>query len=303
MLQKSFYLPYLLANGVNESSYLAYLKGDYFNSKMINIEFEKATRNFSDFISDDYVHWHNDSGKHSTIVEKENVINTYNGFWRDQFYRCYGINTPYHREYVFTSLLLDGNIFPTTTNKSFRPSEGNSIFTIFHYPSQLLNSIQNVKYLWPIREDNKNFLMKFQVDGVEILKRRNKRNSPCETDWEHYDENVLNYHVTNVGCKAPYQLLNKDVPICSSKEKMAEARMPLNIETKRKYPFPCKAMEKILYTYSEFEIMTNWKGRGKFAVSVYFFDQGFKEITQSRYIYISCVLVIFTSPLKIKGII
>ena len=142
-----FYSPYLLANGVNESSYLAYLKGEYFDSNMLNIDFERATLNFTEYISDDFVYWKNETGNHSTIVNKNEFTNTFNGFWRNGFYKCYGINTPYNDQYLFTSVLLDGNIFPTAINQSFRPSGGNYLLTFFHYPGQLLNSIKNVKYI------------------------------------------------------------------------------------------------------------------------------------------------------------
>ena len=280
-----FNLPYLLENGVNESGYLAFLNGEYFESKLLDIDFEKATLNFSEHILDDYVKWTNGSGQHSTVQNKAAFENTFNGFWRDGFYKCYGINAPFQGEYLFTGVLLDGKVFPTTTNQSIRPSEGNYMISIFHYPTQLLQSIQNIKYIWPAQKGNKNFLMSFQVDGVEMLTRRQKKKSPCNGHWEHYDEMVLQRHIEKIGCRAPYQLSNTTMPVCTSKEKIMEAKLPpLTPDIKRKHPLPCKTMEKIFYTFHEEDIADDWEGEGKFAVNVYIFDQNFKEIKQNRYI-------------------
>ena len=64
---------------------------------------------------------------------------------------------------------------------------------------------------------------------------------------------------------------------------MLEAQLPLSLETQTKHPHPCKAMEKIYYNYEEPDITGDWEGTGKFAMSVYFFDPRYKEISQSRY--------------------
>ena len=239
--------------------------------------------NFSKYISNDYVQWLNDSGKHSSIKDKTTFPNTYNGFWRDDFYQCYGINVPFRGDIVIVSALIDGKIFPTSIpGASIRPSEGNHIFTIFHYPNQLINSIQNIRYLWPTRKNDVNFMMKFQLNGVEMLERRNKPKSPCITNWKEYDDNVLLEHAIAIGCRAPYQLFNKSIPICSTQNKMLLAMIPLTMDVKNKFPPPCRNMEKIYYEYSEHAITTDWSGRGKFAISLYIFDQTYKEIKQSR---------------------
>ena len=163
------------------------------------------------------------------------------GFGVEIFYKCYGVNVPFAGEgYEIASILIDGKIFPKTNTPAIRPSEGKHILTIFHYPNQLIHSVQNMNYIWPTRKSSKSFSMKFQIEGVEVLSSRNKPTSPCNPNWKHYDADVLLQHVTDVGCRAPYQLLDKNVPICSTEEKKLEAMMPLDMNTKKKYPPPCR---------------------------------------------------------------
>ena len=69
--------------------------------------------------------------------------------------------------------------------------------------------------------------MLFTLQQFEILRRRNKENDPCIPDEENFDQIVLNDHLENVGCKAPFQISNKSWNICDSKEKMKEASTDL----------------------------------------------------------------------------
>ena len=65
--------------------------------------------------------------------------------------------------------------------------------------------------------------MLFTLQQFEILRRRNKENDPCIPDEENFDQIVLDDHLENVGCKTPFQISNKSLRICDSKEKMKEA--------------------------------------------------------------------------------
>ena len=129
---------YLLDHGIKEENYLAFLKGQHYDSKMLELDFNKSTLNISKYISDDYVHWQNGSSKRSSVEDRTTFPNTYNGFWRDNFYKCYGINVPFQGDILFVSTLIDGKIFRKSSTSYIRPDEGDYLITIFHYPNQLI---------------------------------------------------------------------------------------------------------------------------------------------------------------------
>ena len=49
---------------------------------------------------------------------------------------------------------------------------------------------------------------------IEILKRRNKRNQPCNRDWNNWDAHFISKYAKEVGCIAPYLDPLENVPIC-----------------------------------------------------------------------------------------
>ena len=75
--------------------------------------------------------------------------------------------------------------------------------TCLHCPNQLLRSSQFVKMDWPYRTTDATFVIRFKINSVEVLRRRNKANEPCNENWENYDDNILVKHTEAVGCKAP----------------------------------------------------------------------------------------------------
>ena len=161
--------------------------------------------------------------------------------------------------------------------------DGYKFFTLLHYPNQLLLSLPTMKYEWPIRQNNSTFAMRFRIDSMEVLTRRNKLNHPCKTDWKSYDDVVIHDHVKSTNCRTPYQKPIKGIPICNTKEKMQEADFSLTSGKINNQILPCRTAEKISYTFEEVDSTgKQWQGVGEFWSGIYFYNSRFKEITQSR---------------------
>ena len=62
---------------------------------------------------------------------------------------------------------------------------------------------------------------------MEVVKRRNKHNQPCNDNWKGYDDSLLEQHIKAVGCRAPYQKGNNKFTICASKLKMKNTQFEL----------------------------------------------------------------------------
>ena len=62
-----------------------------------------------------------------------------------------------------------------------------------------------LRHVFSKQEAENNYAMRFYIRGVEILQRRNKNSRLCNENWQNYDNIVLQHHIDNVGCRAPYQ--------------------------------------------------------------------------------------------------
>ena len=157
------------------------------------------------------------------------------------------------------------------------------MMTFLHYPNHLLSSFKNIKMDWEVRNATDKYMLSYYVNGVEVIKKRNKRNHPCH-EWKNYDLSILENHARNVGCKAPYQNNLDFIEHCYTKEHMKNATWTIGNGDFGIAP-TCKSMDKIYYTFQDSDISQKYTARENF-VSIGFFviEQQFKEIVQTRYL-------------------
>jgi len=237
-----------------------------------------VTLDISEYVVQHYIEWRNGSAVILNVTDKHNGLFSlsFSGFIYGELYNCYALQVPHGTESQAYYVLIKKDIFPS----GIRPSSSADLVTLIHYPNQLLRSFKSIKHGWNKLENNENYAMRYKIDGVEIIRRRNKYNQPCDTNWENYDEVVIANHIKSVGCRTPYQTTKDDTRICFNKEKMKQGLFQL---TTRDYglPPPCKEMEKVYYTYGESISSTN-AGRDNFWIGINFMDPNFKEIKQTR---------------------
>ena len=154
--------------------------------------------------------------------------------------------------------------------------------TVFHYPNHLLSSVGKTDYITK-RESNDRYIMRYRLDGVEVLKRRNKRSHPCQY-YADFDASIIENHIKKVGCRASYQHSVDGVPVCSSENDMKNASWNA-IESEYGIAPPCKTMESMYFSYQEADISgSRYAAHNMVDVYVYPYDQKFKEILQTRYV-------------------
>ena len=125
--------------------------------------------------------------------------------------------------------------------------------------------------------------MKFRIRRVEVLKRRQARNRPCNENWEHYDDEIENKFTHAIDCRLPYLHRNKEIPICASKKKL-QTGFYLRSDDYGVSP-PCLEMKRITDLYTESSVDTkkhSWARKGTFLIGIYFPDEDYREITQTR---------------------
>ena len=279
-------------HGVNESLYLDFLNGDYFSTEMLHIDYEEVTFDLKDYIKQYFWEKRDQSMVYRTVDNNgsngeehldENgrrmVTPRFNGFRYDVFIKCFALHIPHDVKYF--SVRLSADIFRNKTRPPYH-----EFSTFLHHPTQMMLSIPTEKSTWPPRKDETTFEMMFVINGIEFIKRRNKKDKACVDSSIEYDPYVISSHNTEIGCEPPYQNRRKsqNMTLCDTKDKMKRVQFPFNSEITHKFDPPCEAIQKLYYTYEDVEMDgSKWVSNGDIWISVMLRDTQYKAIIQSRY--------------------
>ena len=263
---------------INETSYLKFLRGEYFSPEMLDIDYKNVTMDISEYAMKYFLWWRNGTIELVPLKNDESLFEpTFSGFWLHNFFKCYGMKIPPNSGIQQLGVLMKNEVFPN----GIRP-HSLSFFTLLHYPNQLLRSVRSINYMWPKIVSNATYETVFKINKMEMIRRRNKRARPCH-DSANYDDRILAEHTSKVGCNAPYQEPSTSIRPCSTMHEIKQALLLLRTDEYGSI-LPCRAMEKIIYTTMESDMSgTQWNGTGEFWISYSFYDQYFQEIIKTRY--------------------
>ena len=276
-------------NKVNVSTYLEFLKGEYFDPSLLNIKYEDIIKNMSDYIEEDYVEFRNGSsisihssyhGHEKHENGKKQIFFSDNAFFRgSRFYNCYSLRIPDEKNIQSFYFRVRNSIFPNGIR-----SNSHDMITFLHYPNQLMVSGKTMKYMWPQQwKRDKSYLMRFDINSVELLRRRQKRSRPCSDFWADHDNEIKTKHSDEIGCRLHYMHLAKNITFCKHKAQIKKI-FKLRFDDYGVLP-PCRTMEKINYRYTErtldFEKDT-WALKGYFFIAISVAVDNFKEIAQTK---------------------
>ena len=277
---------------IDVESYLKFLNGQLFDKNMTQIEYPKVIQNANDYIEEDFIRYRNGSfvAFHPEYRDhdmyKAGFVNksktqkpyaTYAFFFISCFYQCYELSVPQDKNIYAFIFRINNNIFPTGVR-----AQSYDLLTIFHYPNQLLVA-NNRRFVWPQeRNSEDSYFMRFQIQNVEVLKRRQTRSRPCNENWENHDNDIMKKFTRDINCRPPY-LDVRNVSICTSKKKL-EKEFYLRSDDYGINP-PCREMKKVTDLYDEATLdprKLNWSRPGFFWISIIFQDDDYKEIMQTR---------------------
>ena len=265
---------------VNKSAYLKFLKGEHFSPQMLDIDYGNVSLDLKSHLVGYYTQFVNGTYEYDSVYgDVKNMFSvSYDGLWFHDFFKCYALEVPQDPNIQGFSVHIQNEMFSSESQRN-----NYELVTFLHYPQQFLRSLLTIKNKWPVRQDNSTYSMEFRLDSMEVLNRRNKPNHECHQQWKDFDLYVLEEHTKTVGCKAPYQTLIKGRSVCDTKENIQKSGFSMGSEKLNDYPPPCRASEKISYTFDEIEsVGTDWEEFGHFWVGIWFYNARFKEITQSR---------------------
>ena len=267
--------------GLNRTAYFQFLNGEYMSPKVKAIDYKSIKMNISNSIIRYWIAYHDGSSQYYEATEKL-FVSSFTGFMEIvetiRFYGCFKLQIPDDKNIWYFSVELKNSIFPGER----RPMHYD-FMTIIHHPNQLLASLESVRYHWDKRLTNNSYDMKFKVDEVKVIRRRNKIAQPCHKDWTNYDDVVLADHTRKVGCRAPYQEISNGVRLCSTKSEMKQSRFFLRTDLNGMLQ-PCKTLQKVMYEYTEPDLSKiDYGGINSFWIGLILRDPYFMEITQTRY--------------------
>ena len=137
------------------------------------------------------------------------------------------------------------------------------------------------------------YTMKFDIQNMVVLHKRNKHGEQCMENWNEYDGLYYEKELTNSGipCKPPYWMMSLNTTLlpCSDEHDLKRA---YNLLSRKHDVDPCYMVEKILYSYDEMsglmsnkefiEEPTRKSGEKMFQVLFEFQGGTFMKITQTR---------------------
>ena len=288
-------------NNASLNKYVEYLKGIQSIDEIYQeIDFNNVTLDLFEYLT--HYHIQMIDGNESKMYDiSRNCLgkkkcplvkfkNNFNGFWRGTFFRCFGaeIEKQFATKIKQLALIFKDSL----ASPIIKIQEANALQGVvsvkFNYPQQMLKGSEVLKYIWKKPNESRVHNM-FQITSMEVLKRRNKENSPCLLDWMHFDDTVLKKHLKEVGCSAPY--LNSGKPPCITKEKMSESLYEMT-KVKSKHSLqPCQEMSDIRYTFEIVEPQNISQLNVTTPLNVWVdFPNRIKVITQSQSIDVQALI-------------
>ena len=199
---------------INSTSYSMFLRGDYWNDKMLQLSYEHVTNDLKGFIIGTCM-----TTSTSSECEEIGQINT--GFFvgGGDIFKCISFEHNYESTLDEVMVAMNNSVFPN----GVRPEVGGFLL-MYHYPNQLSRSFSSVQYKWPDLSSAKRdyYAMQFYITDVEIMRRRTDGTENCY-DGNNYDSMLYDHVMRSVGCQPPYWKSTLGVKPCDSKKKMSKA--------------------------------------------------------------------------------
>ena len=287
-LENPFLTDRLAEHGTDEVEYLSFLSGNYFDQKMLSIDYNMVTTNITDYVKGYEIYFNNFTRMsfNSKMVDERKeswISNNFNGLilvGRTGFFKCFSFNIPKIEDLQIFRIRLSNEMF----RNGVRPTEI-SFTTYLHLPNQFLIPTFNYKWTWPKRSKYEWYKTRFIVRSFEVDRRRNAKGIVCNENWKTFDDWMFNRLEEETGCRSPYHSYKKETKMCESKDQIRRSFFHYQKPTfaDRKYSKPCLSMENVRMEFDETGSVGNaTEGYSEFLVGIYFYIDSYKEILNTR---------------------
>jgi hypothetical protein len=317
--------------------YSYFLAGKYWDQDMLLIDYDDASKNIGDYVIRYDIM--TGEGKLNTIYDatgqsiynagtetreidkmrmKRQIIPLFMelSFWA---MKCVSFDIPFLVNQRVLGAVVEFK--PGVFNHGIRPHNGHDNIKddqfVFapHYPKQLIKSLLQAETKWPVQAKNKYgvHLTRFNIRAVEIVQRRNKYWKPCTEGTPENDQEIIQWVIKKIGCKAPFWNSTSEMPLCLTKKdlqkttellfKVMQGDIKLLNYTRE---LPCRGLEKYQFEFTDIELkedeyeITNSTPMVRLEIS--FKDFSYKEIKNVRSMDLQSLIGILNTNFTLKGL-
>ena len=287
--------------------YQKFLDGSLRDKKFLKIDYDDVTTNLSEHLTEFRVELQNNKFLYWKMLNDKNKNNFYlaNVLQKDvtgkyteestkemksttnppKLYvssrrpleKCFAIDMPFipQEPIVILRLKFDQAIFHNSHGR-IKPNK-KQFYVVFHYPEQRILNSFTAQSTW-ISSFNKsdNYIRSIYVGYVEVLKRRNKANYPCQASRS--DKHAIERAVKEIGCRPRYIKFESHEKVCTSAENTTAFENELHKKESCHQKTPaCESIKSMYDWYKEMDRPT--RGRRKVSLNFLFVDDYFKVIT------------------------
>ena len=273
--------------------YYRYLKGDIFDRKFLEIDYENITLDIQDYFRDGILTFFNSTRIRLNETDlKHEVI--FNGFYirrrsknsnlaltNPRLIKCFTSTVTKAKSKDMKELYLSYEklrLMSDLKNKWMR-SGAISLFTNLIYPRQFLLQVSQMYHFDMSNNDN---IIETNLLDLEILKSRNSHNRRCLGDEILYDEYALRKHLQNVGCRPPYISPFESSPSCSEKKDIKRSKYSYHETIKSTNSIPCRRISSIKDDAFKVKLKRYLSRQARYLMFGISYPDVIKVITQSK---------------------
>ena len=265
-----FYHPFIIrslsewSKNLNGTSYENFLSGyddGQWNASLSEIDYDYVSIDLLDYLeyvkvnllNNDNLRWNVEN--RTKLVANHDTLN-YSMVKHPDIYvsarwynkKCFTINIPFvdNRGIYFMDIKINEFIF----EKGIRPRKEE--FQMFmHYPYQLMRSLLLDRVNWESNIYTTHcFRLKVRVGSMEVLKRRNKSQAPCN-DNHSIDKIALYRMMQDVGCVPNHFKMESELPKCDKRSQYRRIDRLLQ-DVEEHFP-PCNSIERLITDASGYD--------------------------------------------------
>ena len=271
----------------NYQAFLNALGGTVWDEKLLAVNFDDVTMKLDDYLIETCIYTSMFS-KSSGDCENYVRMKSRNYFGAQMHTMTFPQNMLLHS----ASIKLRKSIF----SSGVRPTTG-QFFVLLSYPNQMYRGLSSSFNTWPSRTNHstKNYNMRFLLKGMEVLRRRQKKDQKCYIP-KHFDDMIFEGIISRTGCRPIFWHLNTSAPLCTTHESYQRIMMEHTDQVARlnkttKYPEPCLEIQKLQIEYIDEDIQSlddnhnrtsELKDNDWFMIEFTIMTNNFKEIKQIR---------------------
>ena len=192
--------------GTNETSYISFLRGEIFSKELMRINYSYVTINIFDYIKSSYLSFKSnttiiETSSPFSLEQKEKLIfNNFNGFvaWTGFFYKCFEFIVPPYGDINRFGIKFSNKIYVKGERIDQLRSE-------IHLPNNFLFPGVATRWTWPVKTKVSRYSDTAFIKSIDVVLNRKTKLHECNEQWSDYDNWIINKHITETGCRSPYQ--------------------------------------------------------------------------------------------------